>query len=196
MIYGYARVSTPEQHLDLQIDALKQAGCNKIITEMRSTGKERPLLCQLIEGLVSGDVLIVWKLDRLARSLKELIHLTGYFAEQGVSFIALQDNINTDTAQGRLFLGIMASLSEFERELIRERTLAGIAAARARGRKGGRPLGLRESDHKKALAAYQLHQHKELSIIDITKQLGIAKSTLYRYLNIIKIEKGLMMKSE
>lgn len=188
MIYGYARVSTQDQNVHLQTDALKKAGCERIFTEKGSAAKERPVLSQLLETLEPGDSLIVWKLDRLGRSLKELITLVNQFSERNIVFTSLQDSINTNTAQGRLFFGIIASLAEFERELIRERTNAGLVAARARGRKGGRPPGLREADKKTARIAYQLHQNKTIPIRDILSQLRISKSTLYKYIDFVKRE--------
>jgi DNA invertase Pin-like site-specific DNA recombinase len=190
MKYGYARVSTQDQHLHLQTDALKKAGCERIFTEKGSAVKERPVLTQLLETLESGDSLVVWKLDRLGRSLRDLVTLTNQFSERGIVFTSLQDNINTDTAQGRLFFGIMASLAEFERELIRERTNAGLAAARSRGRKGGRPPGLREADKKTARIAYQLHQNKAIPVGDIISQLRISKGTMYRYIKFAKEEQN------
>src|SRR6476469_7847952 len=131
MIYGYARVSTQDQHLHLQTDALRKAGCERIFTEKASAAKERPVLVQLLDTLEKGDTLMVWKMDRLARSLRDLIHLVTSFEERGIKFASLQDRIDTSTAQGRLFFNLMASLAQFERELIQERTHAGLSAARA-----------------------------------------------------------------
>jgi DNA invertase Pin-like site-specific DNA recombinase len=190
MIYGYARVSTQDQHLHLQTDALKKAGCERLFTEKASAAKERPVLSQLLETLEEGDTLIVWKMDRLARSLRDLINLVTSFKERGIKFTSLQDSIDTSTAQGRLFFNIMASLAEFERELIRERTHAGLSAARARGRRGGRPKGLSSSAYKTALAAYSLYQDKELPVAAIMSQLGIgSRGTLYKYVRHIQAEK-------
>jgi DNA invertase Pin-like site-specific DNA recombinase len=190
MIYGYARVSTQDQHLHLQTDALKKAGCERIFTEKASAAKERPVLAQLLDTLEEGDTLMVWKMDRLARSLRDLIHLVTSFEERGIKFASLQDSIDTSTAQGRLFFNLMASLAQFERELIRERTHAGLSAARARGRSGGRPKGLSASAYKTALAAYSLYQDKDLTVAGIMKQLGIgSKDTLYKYVRHIAAEK-------
>jgi DNA invertase Pin-like site-specific DNA recombinase len=190
MIYGYARVSTQDQHLHLQTDALKKAGCERIFTEKASAAKERPVLAQLLDTLEEGDTLMVWKMDRLARSLRDLIHLVTSFEERGIKFTSLQDSIDTSTAQGRLFFNLMASLAQFERELIRERTHAGLSAARARGRSGGRPKGLSVSAYKTALAAYSLYQDKDLTVAGIMKQLGIgSKDTLYKYVRHIAAEK-------
>lgn len=190
MIYGYARVSTQEQNLHLQTDALKRAGCERIFTEKASAAKERPVLAQLLETLQEGDTLIVWKLDRLARSLRDLITLVNGFGERRITFSSLQDNIETVTPQGRLFFNIMASLAEFERELIRERTNAGLTAARARGRKGGRPKGLSPEARKTALAAHSLYQDRQLTVEVIMEQLSIgSRDTFYRYVRAIEADK-------
>jgi len=138
MMIGYARVSTQDQNLDLQLDALKKAGCEKIYQEQLSASiEERPKLSEMVSNLRKGDTVVVWKLDRLARSLKHLLTLVSDFKIAGIGFLSLQDQINTTTAQGRLIFNMFASLSEFEREIIKERTLAGLAAARNRGRVGG-----------------------------------------------------------
>lgn len=184
MKIGYARVSTQDQKLDLQIDALKKAECTKIFTEKVSAAKERPELKKLIKSLQPGDVVIVWKLDRLGRSLRHLLQLVEAFEAKGVQFISLMDNIRTDTAQGRLMLNIFASLAEFEREIIRERTNAGLAAARARGRKGGRPPGLKFEAQLKAQQAKKLYDAKKLSIDGICTKLDISRKTLYRWIKV------------
>ena len=142
MKIGYARISTIDQSLDLQIDALEKYGCKKIFKETKSAIKERPELEKMLEHLRDGDILVVWKLDRLGRSLKHLIDLVTGFREKGIEFISLNDAIDTTTAQGRLTFNIFASFAEFERELIKERTMAGLQAARERGRVGGRKKGL------------------------------------------------------
>ncbi|WP_394342005.1 recombinase family protein [Spirosoma pollinicola] len=134
MLFGNARVSTQDQNLALQLDDLKKAGCQKIFQEKVSSAKERPQLRKLLEILREDDTVIVWKLDRLGRSLKELFTLVNDFQTQGIGFRSLNDTIDTTTAQGRLVFNLFASLAEFERNLIRERTKAGLAAARARGR--------------------------------------------------------------
>ena len=182
IIYGYARVSTLEQNLDLQIDALKKAGCKKILQEKVSSVKERPQLEKLFSILNEGDTLIIWKLDRLGRSLKHLIQMVDALQEQNVKFISLQDNINTQTAQGRFIFNLFASLAEFEREMIRERTNAGLSAARARGRLGGRPKGLSNIALLKARSAKELYYAKQLSIIQICNKLTISRRTLYKYI--------------
>ena len=140
MLIGYARVSTHEQNLDLQKDTLKQAGCEKIFVDKVSVAKAaRPGVDQAREILREGDVLAVWRLDRLGRSLKHLIELVGEFEERKIGFKSLQESIDTSTSGGKLIFRVLAALAEFEHDLIQERTRAGLAAARARGRKGGRP---------------------------------------------------------
>jgi len=128
MVFGYARVSTEDQKLNMQLDALKAAGCTKILKEKVSASKDRPELNRMIALLNSGDTLVVWKLDRLGRSLRHLINLVKTFEEKKVKFISLQDSINTQTAQGRFIFNVFASPAEFERDIIRERTQAGLSA--------------------------------------------------------------------
>ena len=143
MNIGYARVSTKDQSLDLQVDALRRAGCDKVYQEVVSGAKaERPVLDALLADLRPGDVLVIWKLDRLGRSLRHLVELASALLEKGVGLKSLNDPIDTTTSSGRLTFNLFASLAEFERDLIRERTQAGLTAARARGRLGGRPKGL------------------------------------------------------
>jgi len=143
MRIGHARVSTPEQNLDLQRDALKRAGCSKIFGDTASGGKaQRPGLDRVHDTLRSGDVLAVWRLDRLGRSLKHLIDLMGELEGQGIGFQSVTESINTTTPGGKQVLHIFGALAEFERNLIRERTYAGLAAARAPGRRGGRKKSL------------------------------------------------------
>jgi len=178
---GYARVSTQDQNLDLQTDELKKVGCEKIYQEKVSSGKERPQLVRLLDNLRAGDTLIVWKLDRLGRSLKELIHLIETLENKKVDFVSMKDAIDTSTAQGRLFLNIFASLAEFERDIIRERTKAGLASARARGRTGGRKKGLSSDALKKAETAVMLYQQKK-SADEIASIIGVGRATVYRYL--------------
>jgi DNA invertase Pin-like site-specific DNA recombinase len=139
-LLGYARVSTLDQNPELQIDALKAAGCGKVFTDHASGAKaERPQLTKMLEQLRSGDTVVVWKLDRLGRSLKNLIELVQDFEHRGVAFKSITENIDTSTPTGRFLFHLMGALGEMERELIRERTMAGLAAAVARGHKGGRP---------------------------------------------------------
>jgi len=170
MKIGYARVSTKDQSLDLQIDALKKEGCKQIFHEVVSgTKTERAELDRLLSQLREGDILVIWKLDRLGRSLKHLVELVHELNEKGIGLQSINDPIDTTTSQGRLVFNIFASLAEFERDIIRERTQAGLKAARARGRVGGRPKG-------------SLYKDEKLSISEICTNLSISKATLYKYL--------------
>lgn len=183
MKIGYARVSTKDQNLGLQIDALTKAGCEKIYQEVASGARsERPALNEMIHNLRSGDVLVIWKLDRLGRTLNHLIALVNDLMEKKVGLQSLHDSIDTTTAQGRLSFNLFASLAEFERDLIRERTQAGLSAARARGRNGGRPKGIPQKAEATACAAETLYKEGRLTVNEISEKLGIAKSTLYTYL--------------
>ena len=180
MLIGYARVSTHEQNLDLQEDALKAAGCKKVYTDKISgTKAERPGLEKALADVRPGDSLVVWKLDRLGRSLQHLIETVTDLSHRGVGFRSLQEAIDTTTSSGKLIFHVFGALAEFERDLIRERTLAGLAAARVRGRTGGRPRNL---DDKKMRHAVMLHSDPTNSVKDICRTLGISKATLYRYL--------------
>ncbi|KAA6438026.1 helix-turn-helix domain-containing protein [Dyadobacter flavalbus] len=182
MIFGYARVSTQDQNLDLQIDDLKRSGCARIFREKISSVKERPELLKLLDTVREGDTIVVWKLDRLGRSLKDLIGLINEFQERKVGFKSLNDAIDTTTAQGRLIFNIFASLAEFERDMIRERTKAGLSAARARGRMGGKPKGLSKEARSKAYAAKALYDKQDKTAQEIGNILGISRATVYRYL--------------
>jgi DNA invertase Pin-like site-specific DNA recombinase len=183
MKIGYARVSTKEQSFDLQLDALRKAGCKKIYQETVSGAKAARLQLDLmLDNLRAGDVLVIWKLDRLGRSLQHLVELVHGLMEKGVGLKSLNDPIDTTTPQGRLSFNLFASLAEFERDLIRERTQAGLSAARARGRRGGRPRGLPSSAEVTARAAETLYTERKLSVRQIADRLGISKSTLYAYL--------------
>ncbi|MFU7598314.1 recombinase family protein [Legionella pneumophila] len=183
MKIGYARVSTKEQSLSMQVDALKKTGCDQIHEEIASGAKTaRPVLDEIVRNLRDGDTLVIWKLDRLGRNLAHLIHLTTKLIEKKVGLISLNDPIDTTTAQGRLVFGIFASLAEFERELIRERTQAGLKSARARGRKGGRPKGMSKSAMEKATIAEALYKNGTIPVKKIAEQLDISKTTLYLYL--------------
>jgi len=180
MLIGYARVSTDDQHLDLQRDALKAAGCERIIEEKASGGKvDRVGLVHLVELLRAGDTVVIWRLDRLGRSLKDLIQLVERFEAAGVGLRSLHEQIDTASSGGRLVFHVFGALAEFERNLIRERTNAGLAAARARGRMGGRKPALNEDKRALALA---LHAGKQHTIKQICSMMGISKSTLYNYL--------------
>jgi len=183
MKIGYARVSTKEQNLDRQIDALQQAGCEKIFSEQISGAKkERPELNMLLSQIRDGDQLVIDKLSRLGRSLKDLIQIVSDLEDRGVTFISLKDAIDTSSASGRLVFHIFASLAEFERDLISERTKAGLASAKARGRMGGRPKGLSLEAQKTAMAAETLYNDGNHSVKAICDQLSISKPTLYNYL--------------
>ena len=181
MNVGYARVSTGDQNLDLQKDALLASGCeeNKIFTDRLSGSKDdRPGLAQALEYLRAGDTLVVWRLDRLGRSLSHLIKVTTELEERGVGFKSLQEGIDTTTSGGKLIFHIFGALAEFERSLIRERTHAGLKAARARGRNGGRPKLL---DARKLAVAEALLRDPELTVAEVAEQVGVARSTLYTY---------------
>ena len=185
MLIGYARVSTNEQNLDLQRDALLKAGVSqKDIYTDKVTGvkADRPGLTLALSHLREGDTLIVWRLDRLGRSLKHLIETVTTLKEQGISFKSLTENIDTSTATGTLVFQIFGALAEFERNLIQERTVAGLNAARARGRTGGRPKG--NPDARKVALARKFYNDHALSIPEILKTLNISKSTLYRWVEI------------
>lgn len=190
MKYGYTRVSKFEQNLDLQLDAINSVGVNKVFSEKVSGAKEdRKILGKLLETLKEGDTLVIWKLDRLGRSTKELVGFGVDFRKRKINLISHTEKIDTSTPMGRLFFHFMAALAEFERDLTIERTLAGLKAARARGKSSGRPAGLSEGAYTKALAAYQLYQNKNMTVKDIIKQLHISKPTLYTYIRHIENEK-------
>lgn len=187
MKIGYARVSTQDQRLELQLDDLKNYGCEQIYKEKVSgRSKERPQLIKMIGQLRKGDVVVVWKLDRLGRSLKDLIELVSAFREQGVEFVSLKDGIDTGTATGRFAFNIFASLAEFEREIIKERTMAGLEAARTRGRRGGRPAGLSKEALAKATSAKILFDSGEKTVKEIAAGLGISRATCYRYIEFME----------
>ena len=183
MKIGYARVSTQDQNLWLQLDALKAASCEMIYQEKASGAKvDRPELKKLLEHARAGDAIVIWKLDRLGRSLPHLVELVTSLEARGIGLISLNDPIDTTTAQGRLVFRIFASLAEFEKELIRERTMAGLASARSRGQQLGRKKGLSKEAEDKSRIAESLYNEKKLSVNSIAKQLGISKTTLYAYL--------------
>lgn len=180
MKIGYARVSTNDQNPDLQRDALKQAGCEKTYVDTASgSTTERSGLERALDQLRPGDTFMVWRLDRLGRSLKHLIELISELENKQVGFCSLQESINTASPGGRLVFHLFGALAEFERNLIRERTLAGLTAARARGRKGGRPKAL---TLKQEELAVKLHRERQHSIQEICRILKISKPTLYEYL--------------
>ncbi len=180
MQIGYARVSTADQSPELQLDALSNHGCEKIFEEMASGAqRDRPQLKAAIEYARNGDTIVVWKLDRLARSLKQLIETIEHMEDRQVGFRSLTENIDTTTSGGRLIFHIFGALAEFERSIIRERTTAGLAAARARGRVGGRPPALKENDLTVARA---MLTDQKITTKEIAKRLGVSVSTLYKHL--------------
>jgi DNA invertase Pin-like site-specific DNA recombinase len=181
MLLGYARVSTDDQRLELQRDALNGAGCERLFEDRVSGVRaERPGLRLLLKVARRGDAVVVWRLDRLARSLKDLITLVEQFEGAGVDLQSLCEHIDTTSSGGKLVFHLFGALAEFERTLIRERTCAGHAAARARGRKGGRPALLDDDQRAFALRLYHDREH---SILEIFHMMGISKSTLYVYLD-------------
>jgi len=181
MLIGYARISTHDQNLDLQKDALEKAGCKKIYVEqMSGSSRIRPELEKTLEMLRNGDTLVVWRLDRLGRSLKHLIELITKLEQREIGFKSLMESMDTTTSGGKLVFHIFGALAEFEHNLIQERTSAGLAAARARGRNGGRPLKL---DEKKRGLAIKLYNERERSIKEICQIMGISRPTLYSYIH-------------
>jgi len=181
MLIGYARVSTLDQSLDLQLDALRKAGCERIFSETGTGAKsDRPQLSEALAFARQKDTLVVWKLDRLGRSVKHLIDTVNDLKERGIGFRSLQENLDTTTSSGKLLFHVVGALAEFERDIIRERTNAGLLAARARGRLGGRPRVL---NTKQIQMAKALLQDRQNSINDVCMTLGVSRSTLYRNTN-------------
>lgn len=181
MLIGYARVSTDDQNLNLQHDALKNVGCERIFDDQVTGSKiQRPGLEAAIEFAREGDVFVVWRLDRLSRSLKDLIEMVALLDSKKIGLRSLHESIDTSSSSGKLIFHIFGALAEFERNLIRERTYAGLEAARARGRNGGRPKKL---SIDKAKLAIQLYESKQHSIKKICDLIGISKPTLYKYIN-------------
>lgn len=179
MLIGYARVSTQDQNPQLQSDALEQVGCERIFADKASgVLAERTALCEAMAFARRGDTIVVWKLDRLARSLKQLISTVEELESRGVGFQSITEAIDTTTSGGRLVFHIFGALAEFERSIIRERTKAGIEAAAQRGRKGGRPPALSDQDHGAALA---LLRDPKIPIKEVAKRLGVSTSTLYQH---------------
>ena len=179
MKIGYARVSTTDQNLDLQTDALEEVGCKKIFSDRGVSGAkaEPPGLDKALDQLRKGDILVIWKLDRLGRSLSHLLSIIEDLKQKGVDFASVQDGFDTSTASGKMVFSVIGAMAEYERNLIRERTTAGLAAARARGRMGGRPKSLDKSQVKVAIA---LAEADELTIREICEQVGCSRSTYYR----------------
>jgi DNA invertase Pin-like site-specific DNA recombinase len=179
-LLGYARVSTTDQQPHLQVDALEHAGCYRVFTETASgTRADRPILEQPLDQLRPGDTLVVWKLDRLGRSLRHLVDTVTGLAERGTGFRSLQEAIDTTTPGGKLIFHVFAALAEFERDLVRERTSAGLAAARARGRHGGRPSVL--TGHKLQVAR-EMYSSGQYTVAAIAKALGVSRASIYRHL--------------
>jgi DNA invertase Pin-like site-specific DNA recombinase len=184
MLVGYARVSTDDQNLNLQRDALSQAGCEQIFEDQLSGAKaERPGLHQALQYARVGDTIVVWRLDRLSRSLKDLIEMVTLLESKGIGLKSLQEAIDTSSSSGKLIFHIFGALAEFERNLIRERTQTGLRAARARGRKGGRPKSLNKD--KQALAV-KLYNEKKHTVDQICEIMGVSKPTLYKYIKAAK----------
>jgi DNA invertase Pin-like site-specific DNA recombinase len=178
---GYARVSTDDQNLALQRDALTAAGCHPIYEDIRSGAKaERPGLKMVMEVAREGDLLVVWRLDRLGRSLSDLIMLSKTLEQRGIGLKSLKEQIDTSSSGGRLVFHMFGALAEFERDVIRERTQAGLAAARIRGRKGGRPKLLSPERRKLAVQLYNEQKH---TVAEICQLMGISKPALYSYLD-------------
>lgn len=187
MKIGYARVSTKDQNLNLQIEALNREGCELIYSEKQSSSRERLEFEKLKESVRSGDIVVVWKLDRLGRSLKDLVNIIDEFKLKGVEFRSIVDSFDTTSPNGRLFFSIVAALAEYEKELIKERTKAGLESARLRGRIGGRRPGLTQEAKNKAAAAKHLYLDEKLPIEEILKSLSISRATLYRYLRSVGV---------
>jgi len=184
VLLGYARVSTDDQNLHLQLDALNLAGCEKIFEDRFSGAKsERPGLQNILDYARSGDTIVVWRLDRFSRSLKDLIDIVTLLGSKEIGLKSLQEAIDTSSSSGKLIFHLFGALAEFERNLIRERTQAGLKAARARGRHGGRPKAL--SQDKQALSV-KLYDDKKHTVYQICEMMGISKPTLYKYIEAAK----------
>jgi DNA invertase Pin-like site-specific DNA recombinase len=180
MLIGYARVSTQDQDPTLQRDALKQAGCEKVFTDKASGAqRDRPQLTAALDYMRPGDTLVVWKLDRLARSLRQLIDTVEGLQDKGIGLLSLTERIDTTTSGGKLIFHIFGALAEFERSVIQERTRAGLASAKARGKLGGRPPAWSQADIQ---AAKALLRDPDISVEDVARRMGVAPSTLYRHI--------------
>ena len=183
MKIGYARTSTLDQNLDLQLDALKNCGCEKIYQEQISSVKDhRPQLENCLQALRAGDTLYIWRLDRLGRSLKDLINIVTQLQEMDCELVSIKESIDTSTTSGKLTFHLFASLAEFERELIRERTQAGLLSDRARGRMGGRPQKLKESEKQ---MIRQLMSDRQNSATNIAKQFGVSRAMVYKVAKLV-----------
>jgi DNA invertase Pin-like site-specific DNA recombinase len=189
MKIGYARVSTQDQSLDLQLDALDKAGCEIVYQEKMSGMKdERPELLKLLQYSRKGDILVVYKLDRLGRSTKRLIELSEELEQRGIELVSIRDSIDTTTAVGKAMFKMLAVLAEMERDLISERTRAGLESARARGRKGGRP----KKDNKQVEKAIKLYDTEQYTVKEIEEMTSVSKATLYREIRKRKSEKEIV----
>jgi Site-specific recombinases, DNA invertase Pin homologs len=192
MIYGYARVSTKDQNLNLQLDALTKYGVDEIYEEKASTRKaDRVVLNELISHLRAGDTLVVWKLDRLGRTVSQLISLAEHFETKGITFVSLQDQFDTSSAVGRAVFHILCVMAQMERDIIKERTMAGLESARQRGVKSGK----KPTAKKTVDTALKMYYSYEFSIDDILKATGISKATLYKYIREHKNEMGALEKN-
>ncbi|MFN7094072.1 MAG: recombinase family protein [Burkholderiales bacterium] len=181
MNIGYARVSTLDQNLDLQVDALNKAGCERVFQEkITGTKLERPKLKEAIDYARPNDVIVVWKLDRFGCSLKDLLTIVNNLQQRKIGLKTLHENIDTTTPTGKLIFHIFASLAEFEKDIIKERTNAGLTAARVRGRQGRRPKSL---TNKQLNLLKTLYEDKKTPVAEIAKLLNISKRTIYNYLN-------------
>lgn len=179
MIIGYARVSTEDQNLNFQKDALSKAGCEKLFSERLSgIKKERPKLKEALNFAKKGDTILVWRLDRLSRSLKDLIEISTFLEKKGINLKTIQEHIDTKSISGKFFFHIFGALAEFESSLIRERTVAGLTAAKKRGKIGGRPNIL---DEKKKNILIKLYEKKNYTITKICEMMKISRPTLYKY---------------
>ncbi len=176
-VFGYARVSTEQQNLDRQLDALKKYGCDLIFNEkMTGTKKDRPELSKMIDRMTEGDTVVIESLSRLGRSTKDLIELTELFQIKGVHLVSLKESIDTSTSTGRLLFTLMSAIAQFERDVIADRTREGLRSARARGRTGGRP----KADADAVKKAIKLYNTEQYSVKEIEELTGVKKSTLYR----------------
>ncbi|WP_173918970.1 recombinase family protein [Halobacillus sp. Marseille-Q1614] len=181
MLFGYARVSTKDQNLHMQFDALKKYGVeekNIYSEKITGTKKDRPAFTEMMKYLRDGDTVVVYKLDRIGRSTKHLVDLINNFQDNGINFVSINENIDTTTAMGKLVFTIFSGLAQFERDIISERTKSGLNAARARGRKGGRP----KKDQSKLDMAFRMYDSKEYSINEILMATEVSRATFYRYL--------------
>jgi DNA invertase Pin-like site-specific DNA recombinase len=182
MFLGYARVSTKDQHLEMQIDALVKAGVDsRNIFMEKASGKntERPELKKLLDYAKEGDTIVVFKLDRISRSVKDMLELMTEFEKRGIHFISIQDSIDTSNAMGRFFFKVIASIAELEREIIVERTMSGLEAAKARGNFGGRP----KTDNTKLEMAYEQYTSGKYTVKEICNSLNLTRSVFYRYVD-------------